>query len=197
MKAKPKKARNAQGKRADLDKGQASRAPAVVNAPALVSEILDKRLLLPQKICAMVFDISPQAIQQWPIKPVTKTGRISLYYLPDLARYRDQQIDDGRALNLQAERARLACAQADRVELEVQQLTGELIPADVILANWEPIVGAARAKVLGLPSKLKTAIPKLTDADLKKVKTIVRGVLEDLANNGIPKSARPDTRPHL
>lgn len=156
--------------------------------------IRDERLLLPQKCCALVFGVSRQAIAQWPVEAREKKGRIALYYLPDLASYREFTISKHRDLDLQEERARLAAAQADRTELEVKQLKGELIPADEILANWEPIVGAARAKVLAIPSKAKTAIPKLNDKDLAKIKRIVRGVLEDLANGGIPKRARVETR---
>lgn len=144
-----------------------------------------------------MFNVSPQAIQQWPVKPREKRGREALYYLPDLAKFRDQQRDAEGEQNLTVHRGRLASAQADRTELEVAELRGELIPAHLILENWEPIAAAARAKVLGLPSKLKTAIPKLTDKDVIKIKTIVRGTLEDLANGGIPKRVRPSRRASL
>ena len=117
--------------------------------------------------------------------------------MPDLSKFRDQQRDVDATQNLTAERGRLASAQADRVELEVAQLRGELIPAHLILENWEPIAAAARAKVLGLPSKLKTAIPKLTDKDVIKIKKIVRGTLEDLANGGIPRSPKQVSRARL
>ncbi len=164
---------------------------------AAPSGVEDDRLLLPQKVCALVFDVTPQAIQQWAVKPRVKKGRLALYYLPDLAKFRDQQKDDHRTENLTEQRARLAAAQADKYELEVEQLRGALVPAAAILEAWEPIIGAARAKVLGLPSKLKTAIPKLTDKDLAKVKTLVRQVLEDLANGGLPKRIKRGRRASL
>lgn len=160
---------------------------------SLADQIVDSRLLLPQKLCAAAFGISAQAFQAWKIKPRMKRGRENLYYLPDCIEYRLTRDQHG-TLNLGEERARLASAQADRAELEVKQLTGELIPAAVILESWEPVVGAARAKVLAIPSKAKTAIPRLKDAELSKLKTICRGVLEDLANNGIPKSVKPNNR---
>lgn len=123
-------------------------------------------------------------------------GREALYYLPDCIEYQQTRGAEGK-LNLSDERARLAKAQADRVELEVQQLKGELIPAGVILENWEPIVGAARAKILAIPTKCKSAIPKLTDRNVARIKAICRAALEDLANSGIPKSAKPDNRKGL
>lgn len=146
--------------------------------------IRDDRLLLPQKCCALVFSVTPQAIQQWPVKWRKKVGRTALYYLPDLALYREFTNSKLVDLDLQRERARLAAAQADRTELEVKQLRRELIPESEIAAQWDSIVVAIRSKVLGIPSKLKTIIPKLTDKDLAKVRKTVRGVLEDLANSG-------------
>ncbi len=156
--------------------------------------IRDRRLLLPQKVCSLVFSVSPQAIQQWPVEPREKQGRVALYYLPDLMTYRETQ-NDKQDSNLNAARARLAIAQAERAELELKERIGELIPADVILSNWQPLVGAARAKVLSIPSKAKTRIPKLSEKDLAKLKAICRGVLEDLANGGLPRGIKHDSRP--
>jgi len=161
--------------------------------PSYVQPIVDERLLLPQSVCAIALGISVDALRKWRVRPRKRQGRQVLYYLPDLLDYREHR-DDNQALSLYVERARLAAAQADRTELEVKQLRGDLIPAHAVLEAWEPIVGAARAKVLAIPSKAKTAIPKLTDRDLAKIKIIVRGVLEDLANGGKSKSARLDSR---
>jgi hypothetical protein len=164
--------------------------------PAYVQPIVDERLLLPQSVCAIAFGISVDALRKWRVKPRKRCGRQVLYYLPDLMSYRDLR-DDNPVLSLNCERTRLAAAQADRTELEVEQMLGELIPAHAVLETWEPIVSAARSKVLAIPSKLKTAIPKLTDQDLGKIKTIVRGTLEDLANGGVPKGIRSINKRNL
>ena len=145
--------------------------------------IFDECLLLPQSVCAIALGISVNALRKWRVRPRKRQGRQVLYYLPDLLNYREQR-DEKQELNLNFERARLAAAQADRAELAVKQLRGELIPADEILRCWGAIVSVARAKLLGIPSKVKTAIPKLTDNDLAKIKMITRGALEDLANGG-------------
>jgi len=158
--------------------------------------ILDSQLLLPQKICALAFGVSVQALQRWPIKPRMTRGHEKLYYLPELIDFRLNRDEPGK-LNLGTERARLAAAQAERTELEVEVLKGSLIPSDVILENWEPVVGAARAKVLAIPAKAKAAIPKLTDRNVARLKTICRAALEDLANGGIPKRAKANTRQGL
>ncbi len=158
--------------------------------PPYVQPIIDERLLMPQFVCAIAFGISVDALRKWRVKPRRRQGRQVLYYLPDLIGYRDLR-DENPVLSLNCERARLAAAQADRTELEVKKMRGELIPVHAVLETWEPIVTAARNKVLAIPSKLKTAIPKLTSHDLGKIKTIVRSTLEDLANGGIPKGVRP------
>ena len=158
--------------------------------PPYVQPIVDERLLLPQSVCAIAFGISVDALRKWRVMPRRRQGRQVLYYLPDLMGYRDLR-DENPVLSLSRERTRLAAAQADRTELEVKQMRGELIPMHAILETWEPIASAVRTKVLGIPTKLKTAISKLTSHDLAKIKTIVRSTLEDLANGGIPKGVRP------
>ena len=158
--------------------------------PAYVQPIVDERLILPQSVCAIAFGISVDALRKWRVKPRRRQGRQVLYYLPDLMSYRDLR-DENPALSLNLERARLAAAQADRTELEVKQMRSELIPVHAVVETWEPIVTAARNKVLAIPSKLKTAIPNLTNHDLGMIKTIVRSTLDDLANGGIPKGVRP------
>ena len=57
-------------------------------------------------------------------------------------------------LDLTAERARLARAQAIKVETENRMNDGELIPADVIEAKWTEMVAAMRAKLLALPTRI-------------------------------------------
>lgn len=143
--------------------------------------IRDERLLLPQKVCALVFSVSPQAIQQWPVKARLKKGRVALYYLPDLSAYRDFHNRKQQPLHLEIERARLTAAQADKTEMDLAVMRRELIPADEVAAAWQPIAGAIRQKVLALPSKIKTAIPKVTDKELSKIKKLIRDCLADLA----------------
>jgi len=163
--------------------------PTVITAPA----ILDQRLMLPQKVCAIAFDVSVEALKKWRVKPRGKIGRETLYYLPDLVSYRLARDESGR-LNLTDARARLSSLQADRVALELETMRANLIPADVLLQTWEPLVAAARAKVLSIPSKLKTAIPKLTDKDLKKIRKIARESLESIAKSGLSKKSRSHNR---
>jgi len=166
---------------------------ALFEPDAAIRGILDERLLLPMRVAALAFHVSETALKKWKVKARQQRGRESLYYLPDLVSYRLARADQNEN-SLAAERARLARTQAEKCELEVKQLRGDLIPASVILESWLPLVAAARQKVMAIKTKVKTQIPRLTADELKKVDVICRSALEDLANGGIPKSARKSTK---
>ena len=157
--------------------------------PDHVHQILDRRLLVPQKVAALAFGISPEALKKWRIKPREHSGRITWYYLPDLISLRVKRADSGE-VKLAEQRARLAKLQGDKVELELQEKRGELVPAELILAAWEPIAGAIRAKVLALPAKIKRAAPDPDQHQLDEVIQQCRNMLEGLADGGIPRRTR-------
>ena len=60
---------------------------------------------------------------------------------------------DSGALDAHQERARLLKAQADKTELEVQTLNGQLIPSAEVEAGWSALVVAFRSRLLGLPTR--------------------------------------------
>jgi len=174
------------------------RAPAAGSAagaiqpdviPDHIHQILDRRLLVPQHVAALAFGITVPALLKWKIKPRETSGRAALYYLPDLISLRLKRADSGEA-QLAEQRARLARLQGDKLDLEVKEKIGELIPALAVLDAWEPILGAVRAKVMALPAKIKRAAPDMSDRDLERVRKSCRAMLEGLANGGIPRRAR-------
>lgn len=61
---------------------------------------------------------------------------------------------DGRALDLNAERARLAKEQADKVELDNAERRKRLLPAESVESAWVTMITNAKTKLTGLPSKL-------------------------------------------
>jgi phage terminase Nu1 subunit (DNA packaging protein) len=58
---------------------------------------------------------------------------------------------EGKPLDLNAERARLAKEQADHAALKNAVLRGELLDANEVVAGWQDAVGRARSLLLGLP----------------------------------------------
>ena len=100
------------------------------------------------------------------------------------------QVEGGgdKATILMSERGRLAKAQADKTELEVAQLRGELIPREIVVATWQAFSANARAKLLSLPTKAAHAA--ITATELHEIEEVLKKqvyeALEELVSDGIP-----------
>lgn len=149
-------------------------------------DMADARLLLPQRLAAIAFGVSVQAIQRWKVKPRMRRANETLYYLPDLVHYRLNRDETGKR-NLGEERARLASAQADRAEIEIEVMRGTLLPAIDVTLTWSTVTASIRQKVLSIPGKIRSRIPSLTTIQTERIKTIVRQTLEDLADHAADK----------
>lgn len=156
--------------------------------PAL-TQVLDERLLVPQKTAAAAFGISVEALKKWKVKAHSRRGRETLYYLPDLIKYRMNRVDD-QERGLMDARTRLAQAQAEETETRNLVNKGKLIPVDELLEPWGQLVVGTQQRVLGIKTKLKTQCPHLADKDLDKLEQICRDALEELADSGIPNRNR-------
>lgn len=92
----------------------------------------------------------------------------------------------GGDLNLAHERARLAKLQADKVELDLAKMRGDLIPADEVEREWSDIIAAVRARLLALPSQaaaeLAGKVPRREVEAL--VRRVVYQALRELARDG-------------
>ena len=55
------------------------------------------------------------------------------------------------------ERTRLTKAQADKVEMEIKVLAGELLPASLVSGVWGNMTSAARQRLLAVPYRMATA----------------------------------------
>lgn len=141
----------------------------------------EERLLLPRNLCAKAFGISVQAFDNWDVEPVEKRGRESLYYLPDIIEWRlnrDLTLDGGS--NLQAERARLAAAQADKTEIEVEILRGKVFKAEQIERAWTDMIANCRSRLIVIPTKLAPILS--AEKDQKKIESSIRDAVFDALN---------------
>ena len=99
---------------------------------------------------------------------------------------------DGKAYDYDAERARLTKAQADKTELEVTELRGQLIRVPAVENHWQGMVASMRARLLSLPSKIaaQTAAPE----KLQHVQDVAQGLVYDalsaIAGDSIPDEIR-------
>lgn len=100
--------------------------------------------------------------------------------------------NDGKSYDYNAERARLTKAQADKTELEVKEMRGEIARVPVIVQHWQQMVSSMRAKLLSLPSKLAAAIapPEKMQEATDRSQALVHEALAEIANDAIPDEIR-------
>ena len=101
------------------------------------------------------------------------------------------------SMNLTQERARLTRAQSEKTEIEVAYLKGNSLPRTLVTETWQMHAGAVRSKFLGLTSKLRMLIPRLTQDESETINEVVREILEELSGDGLPASARKAASRHL
>lgn len=88
--------------------------------------------------------------------------------------------DESKPPTLQEAMAREKDWKARLAELDYRERMGQLVSAGQVESKMVETFTRCRTKMLGLPSKLKTAIPHLTRADLVVVDRFVREALEEL-----------------
>jgi len=100
--------------------------------------------------------------------------------------------DDGEVYDYETERARLTKAQADKTELESQELRGEMVRVAEVVEEWARQVSAARARSLSVPTKAAPrARTAATDEEAAKVIEVeVLEALQELSIDGLPDRTR-------
>lgn len=150
-----------------------------------------------QKDLAEHLFISPQAVGN-----LVKNGIITVHkgrspvdidfarreYLEHLRKTQNHYKKSGNSGDIVEESTRLKKFQADKAELEVNQLEGKLIPASLVRDTWSSLVGNAHAKFLNIPTNLAHQVLAAEDynqaSDL--IKNSIHEALEELSGDGIP-----------
>lgn len=103
-----------------------------------------------------------------------------------------------RGTDFDLARTRLTQAQADKTELEVAELAGDLVRAEEVTTAWGDKIAAARSRFLALPSKLaaRVAPPGKTAEVHALAQATVYEALEELAGDGLPERARARRAAH-
>lgn len=123
---------------------------------------IDTKLLFNQRMTALLLGITPRGFADWKMKPYERKGNQVFYYWPNVLEERDRRyfgVDDddlpvdGR-LELDQERARHSKEQADKLAIENAHLRGEIAYLDHVGEIWGRLLGAFRAKLLAMASKL-------------------------------------------
>jgi len=97
--------------------------------------------------------------------------------------------------NLEQERARLASNQADKEALRVEEMRGKLVQTADVLAHWQDVIGACRAKLLNLAQKAApTVAPLMTVPEVQEeIDRHIHEALQDMADaGGLPEHMVPE-----
>lgn len=141
---------------------------------------------------ANTFNLTPRRIQQ-----LVAEGTIPK---ADKGKYNLQECSHGYVTFLQnreadnedethdaaVERARLLKAQADKTELEVKAMNGEMVPAEQVEMLWSSLVAAFRARMLALPIRLAHRVMSL------KTYPEVEGCLREHVYEALDELSRND-----
>ena len=92
-----------------------------------------------------------------------------------------QIIDEADLPPFAVSHARLEAAKAMKAELEVAEMSGQLVRVDVVRDRYIDAVGAAKNKLLRVPRRAKQRLPHLSASDVRTLDDLVREALEDLA----------------
>jgi phage terminase Nu1 subunit (DNA packaging protein) len=126
--------------------------------PQEQSDLVDRRRL------AALLGVVPLRITKWqadglPVARRGARGKASLYHVGAVVRwYVSRNARDDAPLSLGAERARLARAQALKVERENRRRAGELVEACDVQHEYADIAIAVKSRLRGIPSTLAPQI---------------------------------------
>lgn len=97
---------------------------------------------------------------------------------------------------LETERTRLASAQANKTELEVEVIRGNLIPADQVEEVVNNMISSFRAKMLSLPTKAAPTIVAMADTAQVEasLKEYVYEALQELSEYDSEKYSTQDDK---
>lgn len=100
--------------------------------------------------------------------------------------------DNGKAYDYNAEKARLTKAQADKTELEVKEIQGEVIRLPLVEKHWQAMISSMRAKLLSLPTKAAAQIspPDKLQSATDILQSLIYEALFEIAGDAIPNDVR-------
>lgn len=93
--------------------------------------------------------------------------------------------------NLTQERARESRLKGDLLQLQIQEKSGVLIPADAVEQQWTALVVACKAELLLIPDKLAAMLKTLhgIDIDPTLIEQPINDALTRLANQALETEA--------
>jgi len=151
----------------------------------------DNQIIVNADVMTEIMDCTPQmltALKKEDILVQPKYGSYDLVvslrnYLKKLKNKASAQTVEG-VLDFHEEKARLTKMQADKAEMEVMEMSGELVRVEDVLSDWQSILMDCKGKLLAIPSKVATLVADMDDpAEAQQlVDEHIREALEELAD---------------
>ncbi len=135
--------------------------PAPVDIPPVAAEPVSVGVT--RAVAAAALGVPPNRINQWvndgaPVLQRGRRGEAALYDVEALRTWKSQRVQDNAgSLSLEREKALLARAQREKLELEAQVRAGQLVERDDVIAETRAGVHAVRTRLLQLPRQLGQA----------------------------------------
>lgn len=132
------------------------------------------------------------------IIPKTEHGRYELApAVQGYIRYlQDRSVGNALApADYHLEKSRLTRLQADKAEMEVKEIAGELVRVEDLLNAWHEILMDCKGKILSIPSKLATVVIDIDDpAEAQElIESHLREALEELSDYVAVREGQRDT----
>lgn len=143
-----------------------------------MGEIVNKQRL------AKIIGVTVRTLSEWqkeglPIKKNGLRGQSNDYDTATVIEWLIKRASDTDA-EMERARIRLTSAQADKTELEVEELRGNLISLDNMKYLWANVLGTFRARILSMPTRLTPQISTMKDP--KKIEKLLKDSLHEALN---------------
>ncbi len=151
----------------------------------------------PVSTIAQLFQITERRVQQLVAEKVIPKAATGKYELaPCIQGYikylRERSVGkDNASSDACIAKARLLKGQADKLELEIEEIKKNVVPAEHVLNTWTGMILRCRSALLSIPSKLAYQVSTLKDpkAAEELIKASVEEALEELASEDIKRVA--------
>ena len=153
-------------------------------------------ILLNQRKTAYVMGVSERNFMNWDVTPFgTKDGTV-YYDLKKVIAWKLEK-EKSKGSNLTAKRERILELMAEKKEMELMHLKGELIQIELIEEIWSSMLSSFKSQLLSFPSRLSKLI-SVIDSPLEIediIKTEVRTAFEEFKKFKYPKKPERPEKP--
>lgn len=162
--------------------------------PVAGSKVLESATKVSVQVIARLLMISERRVQQLANEGVIPRTESRRYNLEDSVQAYIQYIqgknvgrgmEDEGAIDFHVEKARLTKIQADKAQLELDEMAGDLVKAEDVEKELYSKITDCKTRLLGIPSKAAPIVAAETSAGAcqKIINELVYEALEELSEN--------------